>query len=217
MLRWQHPERGLVMPGEFIALAEESGLIVPMGEWVQRTACLCWADWCARGLRPGILSINVSGVEFRRGRIQESIRKVLEATRMPPALLELEITESAIMSQAESSIQVLHDLRSMGVSLAIDDFGTGYSSLAYLKRLPLNKLKVDQSFVRGLPDDSDDGAIVRAVIALGHSLQLTIIAEGVETLAQSEFLRREGCDEMQGYLRGRPMPMDTFRQQFLPG
>ena len=217
LVRWQHPERGLVMPGEFIATAEESGLIVPIGEWVQRTACQCWADWHTRGLQPGILAINVSGVEFRRGRIQESIRKMLEATRMPPSLLELEITESAIMGQAENSIQALHGLRAMGVSLAIDDFGTGYSSLAYLKRLPLNKLKVDQSFVRGLPDDSDDCAIARAVIALGHSLQLTIIAEGVETLAQSEFLRREGCDEMQGYLRARPMPMDTFRQQFLQG
>lgn len=217
LVRWQHPERGLVMPGEFIAAAEESGMIVPIGEWVQRTACHCWADWHARGLQPGILAINVSGVEFRRGRIQESIRKILEATRMPPALLELEITESAIMGQAENSIQALHGLRAMGVSLAIDDFGTGYSSLAYLKRLPLNKLKVDQSFVRGLPHDSDDCAIARAVIALGHSLQLTIIAEGVETLEQSEFLRLEGCDEMQGYLRARPMPADAFRQQFLPG
>ena len=215
LVRWRHPEQGLILPGKFIALAEESGLIVAIGEWVQHTACQYWAEWAKDGLKPGILSINVSGVEFRRGRIQETVRKVLDATGLSPTLLELEITESAIMSEAESSIAVLNELRAMGISLAIDDFGTGYSSLAYLKRLPLDKLKVDQSFVRGLPDDSDDCAIARAVIALGHSLQLMIIAEGVETQEQSEFLTREGCDEMQGYLRGKPMPIDEFRQTFL--
>jgi EAL domain-containing protein (putative c-di-GMP-specific phosphodiesterase class I) len=206
---------GLIPPGTFIPLAEETGLILAIGEWVQQTGCQHWAEWEKSRLNPGILSINVSGVEFRRGHIQETVRKTLEATRLPPALLELEITESAVMLHAESSIQVLNDLRTMGISLAIDDFGTGYSSLAYLKRLPLDKLKVDQSFVRGLPDDADDCAIARAVIALGHSLQLTIIAEGVETPEQCDFLTREGCDEMQGYLRGKPMPADEFRQQFL--
>jgi len=215
LVRWRHPEQGLIFPGKFIPLAEESGLIVAIGEWVQRKACQCWAEWLEAGFNPGVLSINVSGVEFRRGRIQETVRKTLDATRLPPGRLELEITESAVMSQAESSIQVLNDLRDMGISLAIDDFGTGYSSLAYLKRLPLNKLKVDQSFVSGLPGDAEDCAIARAVIALGHSLQLTIIAEGVETQEQCEFLTREGCDEMQGYLRGKPMPIDEFRQHFL--
>jgi diguanylate cyclase (GGDEF)-like protein/PAS domain S-box-containing protein len=219
LVRWQHPKHGLVLPGKFIPLAEESGLIVPIGEWVQRTACQYWADWLQSsrnsGAHPGILSINVSGVEFARGQIKETVRKALEATQLSPALLELEITESAIMSKAENSIQVLDDLRAMGVSLAIDDFGTGYSSLAYLKRLPLDKLKVDQSFVRGLPNDADDCAIARAVIALGHSLQLKVIAEGVETEAQREFLTREGCDEMQGYLRGRPMPAEEFAEKFL--
>ena len=215
LVRWQHPDMGLVAPGKFIPLAEESGLIVALGEWVQRSACRTWAEWAAAGLYPGVLSINVSGVEFRRGRIQETIRSVLDDTGLPAALLELEITEGAIMSQAENSIQVLHDLRAMGISLAIDDFGTGYSSLAYLKRLPLNKLKVDQSFVRGLPKDPEDCAIARAVIALGHSLQLKVIAEGVETEDQREFLTREACDEMQGYLNGRPMPVDDFRRQFL--
>jgi EAL domain-containing protein (putative c-di-GMP-specific phosphodiesterase class I) len=215
LLRWLHPEHGVVLPGNFIPLAEESGLIVSIGEWVQQTACAHWAEWTANGLNPGVLSINVSGIEFRRGHIQETVRKTLDATCLPPALLELEITESAVMSQAENSILVLHDLRAMGVSLAIDDFGTGYSSLAYLKRLPLNKLKVDQSFVRGLPGDAEDCAIARAVIALGHSLQLKVIAEGVETEAQREFLSREGCDEMQGYLRGKPMPVDEFAKTFL--
>ena len=215
LVRWQHPQQGLVAPAKFIPLAEESGLIVALGEWVQHAACRHWAEWAADGLTPGVLSINVSGVEFRRGQIQDTVRSALAATGLAPELLELEITEGAIMSQAENSIQVLHDLRAMGISLAIDDFGTGYSSLAYLKRLPLNKLKVDQSFVRGLPGDAEDGAIVRAVIALGHSLQLKVIAEGVETEEQREFLRHEGCDEMQGYLRGKPVPVQDFRRQFL--
>jgi diguanylate cyclase (GGDEF)-like protein/PAS domain S-box-containing protein len=217
LVRWQHPQQGLVAPGKFIPLAEEAGLIVALGEWVQHAACSQWAAWTAAGLKPGVLSINVSGVEFRRGQIQDTVRNVLAATRLPPALLELEITESAIMSQAENSIKVLHNLRAMGISLAVDDFGTGYSSLAYLKRLPLNKLKVDQSFVRGLPGDAEDCAIVRAVIALGHSLQLKVIAEGVETQVQREFLSGADCDEMQGYLRGRPMPAEDFRREFLGG
>ena len=215
LVRWLRPEHGLVMPGEFIRLAEESGLIVPIGEWVQRIAACQWAAWVAAGLEPGVLSVNVSGVEFVRGRIQETARKTLEASRLPAQFLELEITESAIMSHAENSAQVLANLRAMGLSLAIDDFGTGYSSLAYLKRLPLNKLKVDQSFVRGLPTDPEDCAIVRAVIALAHSLQLTVIAEGVESEAQRDFLRGEGCDEMQGYLRGRPMPCAEYAMRFL--
>lgn len=217
LVRWMHPEQGLLYPGKFIPLAEESGLIVAIGEWVQLTACKCWAEWTQRGLNPGVVSINVSGVEFRRGRIQEIVRKTLDTTRLAPAQLELEITESAVMNQAESGIRVLNDLREMGIRLAIDDFGTGYSSLAYLKRLPLNKLKVDQSFVRGLPGNAEDCAIARAVIALGHSLQLTIIAEGVETFEQSAFLLDEGCDEIQGYLRGRPMSIDEFARTYLLG
>jgi diguanylate cyclase (GGDEF)-like protein/PAS domain S-box-containing protein len=217
LVRWLRPELGLVMPGEFIKLAEESGLIVPIGEWVQQTAAGQWAAWVAAGFKPGVLSINVSGVEFRRGRIQETARKTLARSRLPAQFLELEITESAIMTQAENSVQVLDALRAMGLGLVIDDFGTGYSSLAYLKRLPLNKLKIDQSFVRGLPSDAEDRAITRAVIALAHSLQLTVIAEGVESEAQREFLAGEGCDEMQGYLRGKPMPLDEFRLRFLAG
>jgi EAL domain-containing protein (putative c-di-GMP-specific phosphodiesterase class I) len=215
LVRWQHPQQGLVAPGQFIPLAEESGLIVALGEWVQCAACLRWAEWAYAGLNPGVLSINVSGVEFRRGRIEDTVRKALAASSLSPELLELEITESAIMSQAEQSIEVLHHLRAMGISLSIDDFGTGYSSLAYLKRLPLNKLKVDQSFVRGLPGDLEDCAIVRAVIALGHSLELKVIAEGVETADQRWFLTSEDCDEMQGYLRGRPVPADDFRRLVL--
>ncbi|WP_313951680.1 PAS domain S-box protein [Accumulibacter sp.] len=217
LVRWMRPGQGLVLPGEFIKLAEESGLIVPIGEWVQKTAACQWAAWVCAGLEPGVLSINVSGVEFARGRIQETARKTLEASRLPAQFIELEITESAIMSQTEGSVQVLDNLRAMGLSLVIDDFGTGYSSLAYLKRLPLNKLKIDQSFVRGLPGGTEDCAITRAVIALAHSLQLTVIAEGVENAAQCQFLTGEGCDEMQGYLRGKPMPFDEFQNLFLKG
>ena len=215
LVRWLRPEHGLVMPGEFIKLAEESGMIVQIGEWVQQTASSQWSAWIAAGRHPGVLSVNVSGVEFVRGRIQETARKTLETSQLPAQFLELEITESAIMSHAENSAQALDKLQSMGLSLVIDDFGTGYSSLAYLKRLPLNKLKIDQSFVRGLPDGAEDCAIVRAVIALAHSLQLTVIAEGVENEAQQGFLTREGCDEMQGYLHGRPMPFDEYERRFL--
>ena len=217
LLRWQRSEQGLVPPGDFIKLAEESGLIVPIGEWVQRTAGCQWAAWVAAGLNPGVLSVNVSGVEFARGRIEETARKTLANSHLPAQFLELEITESAIMSHAESSLQVLDNLRAMGIRLVIDDFGTGYSSLAYLKRLPLNKLKVDQSFVRGLPGDTEDCAISRAVIALAHSLQLTVIAEGVETEAQRDFLIREGCDEMQGYLLSKPIPFAEYERRFLNG
>ena len=210
LMRWAHPERGMVSPGQFIPVAEESGLIVPMGEWIMRQACRDWAGWHGAGLKPGVLAINVSGIEFRRGRVRESVELTLAETRLPPALLELEITESSIMNQADNSIRALHALREMGLQLAIDDFGTGYSSLSYLKRLPLSKLKVDQSFVRGVPDDADDAAITRAIIALAKSLGLVTIAEGVETEAQRGFLQREGCDEMQGYLTARPMPAADF-------
>jgi diguanylate cyclase (GGDEF)-like protein/PAS domain S-box-containing protein len=215
LLRWEHPGRGMVAPGVFIPIAEESGLIVPIGEWILRHACQCWADWHAAGHRPGRVSVNVSGIEFRRGRVMESVEMTLAATRLPPELIELEITESSIMNQTENSIQKLHQLRAMGLHLAIDDFGTGYSSLAYLKRLPINKLKVDKSFVRDLPDDAEDAAITRAIIALGHSLGLTLIAEGVENQAQRDFLHREGCDQLQGYLMGRPVPAEEFARLYL--
>ncbi|HET6719532.1 MAG TPA: EAL domain-containing protein, partial [Rhodocyclaceae bacterium] len=210
LVRWLHPERGMVSPGQFIPIAEESGVIVAMGEWILRRACRDWAAWHARGLRPGVLAVNVSGIEFRRGRVQESVAATLAETRLPAELLELEITESSIMNQADNSIRALQALREMGLLLAIDDFGTGYSSLAYLKRLPLSKLKVDQSFVRGLPDGAEDAAITRAIIALARSLGLTTMAEGVETEAQRDFLSAAGCDEMQGYLLGRPMPAADF-------
>ena len=210
LVRWQHPERGMVSPGQFIPIAEESGMIVPMGEWILRRACRDWEAWHRQGLNPGVLAVNVSGIEFRRGRVRESVELTLAETRLPPDMLELEITESSIMNQADHSIQALHALREMGLQLAIDDFGTGYSSLAYLKRLPLSKLKVDQSFVVGLPENAEDVAITRVIIALAKSLGLTTMAEGVETEAQRAFLVAEGCDEMQGYLAAHPMPAEAF-------
>ncbi|HNG86574.1 bifunctional diguanylate cyclase/phosphodiesterase, partial [Accumulibacter sp.] len=215
LVRWLHPAQGMLLPADFIRLAEESGLIVQIGEWVQQVAMAQWAAWSAAGLAPGVLSINVSGLEFARGRIQETARKALEASGLSAQFLELEITEGAIMSHAENSLQVLSNLRAMGLRVVIDDFGTGYSSLAHLKRLPLDKLKVDRSFVLGLPHGAEDCAITRAVIGLAHSLQLTVIAEGVERDEQREFLAREGCDEIQGYLTGRPMPFDDYERSFL--
>ncbi len=210
LMRWHHPQHGMVSPAKFIPLAEESGLIVSLGAWILREACRCWAGLIARGLDPGILSVNVSGVEFRRGHVLQTVRSVLAESGLAPQCLSLEITESAIMHQADGSIRELCALRDLGVHLAVDDFGTGYSSLAYLKRLPISMLKIDQSFVRGLPDDGEDAAIARAVIALAHSLQLTTLAEGVETASQEAFLRDAGCDEMQGFLKARPVPVEEF-------
>ncbi|MDS4016156.1 MAG: PAS domain S-box protein [Candidatus Accumulibacter sp.] len=215
LVRWLHPAQGMLLPPDFIRLAEESGLIVQIGEWVQQSAMAQWAAWSAAGLAPGVLSINVSGLEFARGRIQETARKALEASGLSAQLLELEITEGAIMSHAENSLQVLSNLRAMGLRVVIDDFGTGYSSLAHLKRLPLDKLKVDRSFVHGLPNGAEDCAITRAVIGLAHSLQLTVIAEGVERDEQRDFLAREGCDEIQGYLTGQPMPFADYERSLL--
>ena len=215
LIRWQHPRQGMVSPGKFIPVAEESGLIVAVGAWILRESCRIWADWVRRGLAPGVLSVNVSGVEFRRGHVLQSVKTALAETGLPAAFLSLEITESAIMNQAEESIQELRALRDLGVQLAIDDFGTGYSSLAYLKRLPLTKLKIDQGFVRGLPRDEEDGAITRAVIALARSLQFKTIAEGVETEAQEIFLQAAGCEEMQGYLRARPVGAAEFEATIL--
>lgn len=215
LVRWQHPKQGLMQPGQFIHIAEDTGLIVGLDEWIRGAACRYWAEWDRLGRRPGVLSVNVSGIEFRRGGITETVRKVLDFTGLAPRLLELEITESAVMSHPEGSVAVLDELRAMGVVVAIDDFGTGYSSLSYLKRIPLDKLKLDQSFVRGLPSDADDCAIARAIIALGHSLQLSVIAEGVESQDQLDFLAQEGCDEMQGYLRGHPVPAEEFAERFL--
>ncbi|HLD66019.1 MAG TPA: EAL domain-containing protein, partial [Pseudomonas sp.] len=206
LVRWQHPERGLVPPGEFITIAEESGLIHAIDAWVLEHACRQMCAWQAAGHHLQFVAVNVSSRLFGRGELDLRVARVLAATGLDPAFLELEITESAVMDDPDAAQALLERLRALGVRLAIDDFGTGYSSLSRLKRMPVHKLKLDQSFVRGMPQDQDDVAIARAVIALGHSLGLRVLAEGIEEPAQAQLLRELGCTLGQGYLFGRPVP-----------
>jgi diguanylate cyclase (GGDEF)-like protein len=210
LLRWRHPERGLVPPGTFIPLAERSGLIVPIGTWVLNEACRQAQAWRESGMPLRAIAVNLSAVQFKRGNLLETVVRALDESGLPARHLELELTESILLQDIDAAIRTLYSLRELGVRLSIDDFGTGYSSLSYLKRLAVNKLKIDQSFVRDLVEDPDDAAIVRAIIQLGQNLQLAVIAEGVETQAQWDYLSRCGCDEAQGYLIGRPMPADDF-------
>jgi diguanylate cyclase (GGDEF)-like protein/PAS domain S-box-containing protein len=210
LVRWLHPEIGLISPGKFIPVAEASGLIVPIGQWVLREACRQNRAWQDAGLPPICIAVNISSVQFRGGQLEDTVRSALDETGMAAELLELELTEGIVMGSAEETIDILHRLSDMGLKLAIDDFGTGYSSLSYLKRFPIDKLKIDQSFVRDIASDPDDWAIARAVIGLGHSLRLTVIAEGVETAEQLSMLKREGCDEVQGYHFSIPLPADEF-------
>lgn len=214
LLRWQHPVRGLIPPLAFIPLAEETALILPIGRWVLETACAQLRDWqrrlpAARGLA---LSVNISARQFARSDLAGTVAHVLDHTRIDPAQLELEITESVVMDQSEASVERLRGLRGLGVRLVLDDFGTGYSSLAYLRRLPLDTIKVDRSFVSGLGDGPMDLPIVKAVIALAHALGIDVVAEGIETLAQWEELRALGCDRGQGYWFARPLPADEMER-----
>ena len=211
LLRWQHPELGLIPPGRFIGLAEETGMVLPIGERVLRLACEQSMAWQREGLRAVPVSVNLSARQFSE-RIVDTVAKTLAATGLEPKLLELELTESASMEDPQKTVDILCKLKEMGVRLAIDDFGTGYSNLNYLKRFPVDRLKLDQSFVRDLTSDPDDLAIARAVIAMGHGLRLDVIAEGVETEGQLALLAQHGCDEVQGYLFGRPAaPEDCGR------
>jgi diguanylate cyclase (GGDEF)-like protein/PAS domain S-box-containing protein len=204
LVRWQHPDLGLVAPAEFIPLLEETGLILPLSEWVMTQACAQMAAWRREGLNPGRMAINLSGKQLQKQDLPATVGSVLERTGCRPDWVELEVTEGFVMREPAQSIAVLESLRGLGIALAIDDFGTGYSSLTYLKRLPIAKLKIDQSFVRHLPHDADDAAISRAVIALGNSLNLQVIAEGVETAEQRQFLNSVGCHEAQGNFFGPP-------------
>jgi PAS domain S-box-containing protein len=208
LVRWQHPELGLVAPGCFIGLAEETGLILPIGEWVLRRACEQNCAWQRAGLAPVPVSVNLSARQFSAD-IAATVRRILTDTGLAPQLLELELTESASMEDPQQSFEILRQLKDMGVLLAIDDFGTGYSNLSYLKRFPVDKLKLDQSFVRDLTSDPDDLSIARAVIAMAHGLRLTVIAEGVETAGQLALLVENGCDEIQGYFFSRPIDADA--------
>lgn len=208
LLRWQHPTLGLVSPSEFIPLAEETGLIVPIGEWVLRTACLQNRAWLEMGLPPMKVAVNLSGYQFQQRNLLGMIRTVLADTGLDADLLELEITESVIMQNPDFAVAVLGEIRDLGVHISIDDFGTGYSSLAHLKRFSINTLKIDKSFVRDVEINSADAAIATAIIAMGNSLNLTVIAEGVETEGQLSFLSENKCDEVQGFLFSTPMPSD---------
>jgi len=211
LVRWMHPEWGLVRPARFIALAEETGLIAPIGEWVLREACRQNRAWIDEGLSPGFVSVNLSTRQFRQEGLVRTASRILEETRLDPTALEMEITESMVMHTVAAAVATLQGLKSLGVGLSVDDFGTGYSSLAYLKDLPIDALKIDRSFVRdiGTGDEADDGVLAQAIISLGHALDLKVIAEGVETDAQMRFLRRHGCDEVQGFFYGEPVPPDA--------
>jgi len=205
LLRWQHPEHGLVSPGEFIPLLEETGLIVPVGEWVVRQACAQAVAWQRTGAAPLSMAVNLSARQFKLPGLADTIASILQETGLDPSLLELELTESLLMEHTDNSDVTLSRLQEMGVKVSIDDFGTGYSSLAYLKRFAIGVLKIDRSFVREVTTDSDDAAIAQAVIVLAHSLKLDVVAEGVETFDQLAFLRAHDCDIAQGYFIGRPM------------
>jgi diguanylate cyclase (GGDEF)-like protein len=210
LLRWQHPRRGLLAPGEFLHLAEESGLISDIGDWILRTACAQTQRWREEGLEGLLLAVNLAARQFARERLPQRVASMLRESGLPAPCLELEITETVAMQDVARTTALLHELKEVGVRLSVDDFGTGFSSLNYLKRFPIDKLKIDQSFVRHLPEDKQDAAIVRSVITLGHSLQLRVIAEGVESTAQLEWLRQAGCDEYQGYLAAAPLPAEEF-------
>ena len=210
LLRWHHPTLGLVGPGRIIPVAEESGLIVPIGEWVLRDACQEAAHWQRQGMTDVVVAVNLSALQFKRGDIEQSVTRALEESGLDPALLELELTESILMQDTENVLATVIRLKDMGVRLSIDDFGTGYSSLAYLKRFKVDKLKIDQSFVRDLASDPDDAAIVRAVVQMARGLGLRTIAEGVEDQRVLDHLRLYHCDEAQGFLFSRPVPAGEF-------
>ncbi|OIQ66548.1 phytochrome-like protein cph2 [mine drainage metagenome] len=206
LIRWQHPEKGLVAPDNFIPIAEETGLIVPIGQWILHEACRQNRAWQDAGLPPISVSVNLSPIQFRQPGLIDAVTNALAQSGLAASYLELELTESFFMQDAERINVAITALKSLGVALAIDDFGTGYSSLSYLKRFPVNHLKIDKSFVQEIDINPDDAAIVRAIITLGHELGLKVVAEGVETQANYEFLQQHHCDEIQGYYFSRPVP-----------
>lgn len=216
LLRWTHTEWGVVLPERFVPIAEECGLIVPIGRWVLREACTQAKQWMDAGLPPMFISVNISALEFRQKDFFEGVRTILSDTGLEARYLELEITESVLMRDAESSATILHQLKNMGVQLAVDDFGTGYSSLSYLQRFPIDVLKIDRSFVQDIGTVSDNAIIVSAVIGMGNSLKLRVVAEGVENQEQLTFLRTQFCEEGQGHIFSHPLIADELAQLLAP-
>jgi len=211
-VRWQHPDIGLISPANFIPLAEETGLIIPIGEWVLRTACTCLKGWIDAGLQKIRMAVNLSSRQFNHKDLAGVITGILSETGLEPQQLELELTERIVMEDAEKSIRLLDELKTLGVQFSIDDFGTGYSSLSYLKHFPIDRIKIDQSFVHNLTTDPENAAISQAIIAMTHGLNMKTIAEGVETPEQQEFLRSHQCDEIQGFHFSRPLPEAEMEQ-----
>ncbi len=210
LLRWTLPDLGVLPPMQFISLAEETGLIVPIGRWVLKSACAQNMAWRRQGLPPLSMAVNLSPRQFSDENLLQDIDDALAASGMPPALLQLEITEGMVMHNVGRAIELLEIIRGRGVRLAIDDFGTGYSSMSLMKKFPVDTIKIDRSFVQDLPHDSEDRAIAQAIISMGKALGLTVVAEGVETADQAAFLRERGCDEMQGYLFSKPVPAERI-------
>jgi EAL domain-containing protein (putative c-di-GMP-specific phosphodiesterase class I) len=210
LVRWQHPQRGVVLPGEFIPLAEACGLIDSIGAWVVREACRQARAWQLEGLPPLRVAVNLSAFQFRHGNLLQMIREALQAADLEPRFLEVEITESALMSDPEESVTILEALSRMGVVVSVDDFGTGYSSMSYLRRFPIDKLKIDRGFIAELMSRADDASIVEAIVSLAHSLHLKVVAEGVETQEQLALLKRLGCDQYQGFCFSPAVPAEDF-------
>ena len=217
LVRWDNPLYGKVLPAQFIPIAEENGLIPPIGEWVLREACRQNQEWRKQGLMKITMAVNLSAVQFRQKNLGEIIKAILHESGLAPSGLELEITEGVVMQDAEAAILLLEDMKAMGLKLSVDDFGTGYSSLSYLKRFPIDKLKIDQSFVRDLTTDTDDAVIVSTIISMAHSLKLKVIAEGVESAEQLAFLKQQGCDEIQGYYFSQPVSAEEFTKLLFSG
>jgi len=215
LIRWRDPQRGDISPAEFIPLAEESGFVVAIGDWVLREAVAQAAHWLSRGLRMPV-AVNVSALQFQQAGFVETVAEALQEAMLPASMLELELTEGVLLGDAEEGLRRMRALASLGVTLSIDDFGTGYSSLAYLKRFPIQRLKIDRSFVQGLPGDASDVGIANAIVQMGRALGLQVIAEGVETEAQRDFLAQAGCHEFQGFLFAKPLRPDEFEQRVRP-
>jgi EAL domain-containing protein (putative c-di-GMP-specific phosphodiesterase class I) len=210
LIRWTHPSRGSIPPVQFIPVAEECGLILPIGNWVLREACSQAKAWRDAGLSLATISVNISAMEFRSEKFLDGVFAILDETGLPPASLELELTETVLMKRAMSTESILKSLRARGVQLAVDDFGTGYSSLSYLRKFPITSLKIDQSFVRQISSSPEETTIVSAVISMGRSLNLLVVAEGVETIQELAFLQASQCDEAQGFYLSRPVPAEQF-------